>query len=170
MVVIPIRVLPDPVLRQKARRVRTIDKSVQRLIDDLLETMQSAAGVGLSAPQVGVPLRVIVIRLPEEEEEIVLVNPAIIRKTGDRTVKEGCLSIPGYVGQIQRAESVRVKGRDRSGKEVRLRAEDLLAQTLEHEIDHINGVLYVDHLASLDELRPAEPAETETEAEPLTQG
>ena len=160
MAVIPIRTLPDPVLRRRARRVKGIDGSIQNLIDDMVETMYSASGVGLAAPQVGSPVRVIVIGMPEEEE-IVLINPQIIRKTGERLVNEGCLSIPGYVGTIQRAESVRVKGRDRTGKEVRLRADDLLAQALEHEIDHLNGVLYIDHLESIDELRPVETISTE---------
>ena len=163
MAVIPIRTLPDPILRQKARRVKSIDKSIDRLIDDMVETMHSALGVGLAAPQVGIPLRVIVIGIPEEEE-LVLINPQIVRRTGERIVTEGCLSIPGYFAQVQRAEVVRVKGLDRTGKEIRLRADDLLAQALEHEIDHINGVLYVDHLESMDELQPVEPASTELRA------
>lgn len=160
MAVIPIRTLPDPILRQKARQVKSIDKSIEKLINDMVETMHSASGVGLAAPQVGVPLRVIVIGLPEEEE-LALINPQIVRRTGERLVNEGCLSIPGYFAQVQRAEVVRVKGLDRTGKEIRLRADDLLAQALEHEIDHLNGVLYVDHLESMDELQPVEPASTE---------
>ena len=160
MAVIPIRTLPDPILRQKARRVKSIDKSIEKLINDMVETMHSASGVGLAAPQVGVPIRVIVIGIPEEEE-LALINPQIVRRTGERHVNEGCLSIPGYFAQVQRAEVVRVKGLDRTGKEIRLRADDLLAQALEHEIDHLNGVLYVDHLESMDELQPVEPASTE---------
>ena len=160
MTVIPIRVAPDPILRQKAKRVRTIDGSIHRLIDDMLETMHTASGVGLAAPQVGVPLRVIVIGIPEEEA-IVLINPEIVRKTGERIINEGCLSIPGYVGEVKRAESVRVKGRDPKGKDIRLKAERLLAQALEHEIDHLNGVLYIDYLESLDKLRKIEPEETQ---------
>ena len=155
MAIIPIRTLPDPILRQKARRVKSIDKSTKKLIDDMVETMHSASGVGLAAPQVGVPLRVIVIGIPEEEE-IALINPQIVRRTGERLVNEGCLSVPGYFAQVQRAEVVRIKGLDRTGKEVRLKADDLLAQALEHEIDHLNGVLYVDHLESMDELKPVE--------------
>ena len=159
MAVLPIRTLPDPVLRQKAKRVRNFDASLQELIDNMVETMHSAAGVGLAAPQVGIPLRVIIIGLPDEEE-IILINPQIIRKSGERLINEGCLSIPGYFGQIQRAEAVRVKGLDRTGKEIRLRANDLLAQALEHEIDHINGVLYIDYLEGIDELQPVEAAST----------
>lgn len=156
MAVIPIRCLPDPVLRQKARRVNRLDGSIQRLIDDMIETMHSAAGVGLAATQVGMPLRVAVIGLPEEEE-IVLVNPEIIKTAGERVITEGCLSIPGYFARVPRAETVRIKARDRTGKEIRLRGEELLGQALQHEIDHLNGVLYVDHLSSMDELQPVPP-------------
>ncbi len=159
MAIIPIRIMPDPVLRQKSKRVRTIDGSIQKLIGDMLETMHSAGGVGLAAPQIGVPLRVIVIGLPETED-IALINPEIVRRKGERLVNEGCLSLPGYIGEIKRAESVRVKGRDQNGKEIRIRADELLAEALEHEIDHINGVLYIDYLESMDKLRKIEPEET----------
>ena len=156
MAIIPIRVVPDPVLRQKSKRVKAIDGSVQRLIGSMIETMHSASGVGLAAPQVGVPLRVIVIGLPEEEN-IVLINPEIVRRSGERLVNEGCLSVPGYFGEIKRAQSVRVKGRNLSGKEIRIKAEELMAQALEHEIDHLNGVLYIDHLENIDKLHKIEP-------------
>jgi len=160
MAIIPIRVLPDPILRQKSKRVRVVDGSVQRLIGDMLETMHSTGGVGLAAPQLGTPLRVIVIGIPEQED-IVLINPEVVRRTGERLVDEGCLSVPGYIGQIKRAELVRVKGRDQNGKEIRIKANELLAQVLEHEIDHLNGVLYIDHLESMDKLRKIEPGEAE---------
>jgi len=157
MAILPIHALPDSVLRQKSKRVKAIDGSVQRLIEDMRETMHAVPGrVGLAAPQVGVPLRVIVIGIPEEED-IVLINPEIVRRTGERWVTEGCLSIPGYFGEIKRAQLVRVKGRDPSGKEIRIKADELLAQALEHEIDHLNGVLYIDHLESTDELHKVEP-------------
>jgi peptide deformylase len=157
MAILSIRVVPDPVLRQKSKRVRLIDGSVRRLAEDMLVTIHAVPGrVGLAAPQVGIPLRVIVIGLPEEED-IVLINPEIVHRTGERLITEGCLSIPGYFGEIKRAQSVRVKGRDLSGKEIRIRAEELLAQALEHEIDHLNGVLYIDHLESPDELYKVEP-------------
>jgi len=158
MAILSIHVAPDPVLRQKAKRVRTGDGSIHKLIGDMIETMHAAPGVGLAAPQVGIPLRVIVIGLPEQED-IALINPQIVRRRGERVVNEGCLSVPGYIGQIKRAESVTVKGRDRNGKEVRIKAEELLAQALEHEIDHINGILYVDRLESQDDLRKIEPEE-----------
>lgn len=156
MAVIPIRVLPDPILRRKSKRVRIIDNSIQKLIDDMIETMHAVPGrVGLAAPQVGVSLRVFVIGIPDEED-IALINPEIVRRTGERLVEEGCLSIPGYVGQIKRAVSVKVKGRDQNGKEIRIKANDLLAQALEHEIDHLNGVLYIDYLDSMDKLHKIE--------------
>jgi len=160
MAILPIRVVPDPILRQKSKRVRSIDGSIHKIIDDMLETMRSASGVGLAAPQVGIPLQVLVIGLPEEED-IVLVNPKIVRKRGERLVNEGCLSLPGYVGEIKRAESVTAKGRDRNGKEIRIKADGLLAQAIEHEIDHLNGVLYIDQLEDMDKLRKIEPEEAQ---------
>ncbi len=161
MAVLPIRVFPDPVLKQKAKRVGTIDGSIRKLISDMIETMHAAPGrVGLAAPQVGVPLRVIVIGIPEAED-IVLINPVLVRKRGERLVEEGCLSVPGYFGQVNRAETVTARGRDRRGREIRIKADGLLAQALEHEIDHINGTLYLDHLESTDNLHKVEPKETE---------
>lgn len=161
MTVIPIRILPDPILKQKSKRVRTIDGSIRKLISNMIETMHSVTGrVGLAAPQIGIPLRVIVISLPEEED-IAIINPQVVRRRGERLVDEGCLSLPGYVGQIKRAESVTVKGRDQNGKEIRIKADGLLAQALEHEIDHINGKLYIDHLESMDKLHKIEPEETQ---------
>jgi peptide deformylase len=159
--VLPIRTLPDPVLRRKAKRVTTIDKSVKKLIADMRETLHADAGrVGLAAPQVGVSLRVTVICLPEEKD-IILVNPEIVRRKGQHLVAEGCLSVPGYVGQLFRAESVTAKGLDLAGRSVRIKAEGLLAQALEHEVDHLNGVLYTDHMDNMDTLRKIEPEDTE---------
>ena len=152
MAVLQIRTLPDPILRRKARKVTRIDASVYKLIDDMVDTLRADPNrVGLAAPQVGVPLRVAVIELPEEEL-ITLVNPEIVKKEGMRTVQEGCLSIPGYFGEIQRAVTVRVKALDRYGKAFRLKAEGLLAQALEQEIEHLDGVLYIDHLESPEKL------------------
>ncbi len=160
MTAIPVHILPDPVLRQKAKRVRIIGGSIQKLIGDMIETMRAAPGVGLAAPQVGVPLRVIVIGMPEEEVKV-LINPEVVRRKGERLVDEGCLSVPGYLGEIKRSESITVKGRDQNGKEIRVKADGLLAQVLEHEIDHLNGVLYVDHLESRDKLRKIEAEEVQ---------
>ena len=163
MALLPIRVAGDPVLRQKAKKVRKIDASVQKLIDDMIETMRDAPGVGLAANQVGVLLRVVVIEVPKDEDReaqrpddwdlYVLVNPQIVKRSGERPLDEGCLSVPGYKAVVPRSVSVTVKGLNREGREVRVKAEDnLLAEALEHEIDHINGVLYIDHLESMDEL------------------
>jgi peptide deformylase len=150
--VLEIRTLPDPILRRKAKRVTRIDASVQKLIDDMLDTVRAGSNrAGLAAPQVGVPLRVAVIELPEEET-IVLINPEVVKKEGERTVQEGCLSIPGYVGEIKRAVTVKVKAQDRQGKPFRIKAQGLLAQALEQEIEHLDGVLYIDHLDSPGEL------------------
>ena len=169
MGILPIRIAGDPVLRQRAKRVRTIDASIQKLIDDMIETMHNAPGVGLAAPQVGVSLSVVVIETPEDGL-MALVNPEIVKTSGERRLTEGCLSVPGYQAEITRSRQVTVKALDRDGKPVRLKAVDsLLAQALEHEIDHINGVLYIDYLKSPDELIPVrrsvddgeEPADVE---------
>ncbi|HUT68071.1 MAG TPA: peptide deformylase [Dehalococcoidales bacterium] len=162
MAVLPIRTLPDPILRRKTKRVRNIDRSVKKIIADMLETLHADAGrVGLAANQVGVSLRVTVIGIPDEDD-IILINPEIVRRKGERLVNEGCLSIPGYIGELYRAETVTAKGLGLDGKEVRIKAEGLLAQALEHETDHLNGVLYIDRMESLDTLRKIEPEDTET--------
>ena len=158
MAIKPIVPIDNPLLRRKSKRVRQIDGSIQRLIDDMIDAMHSAHGVGLAAPQVGVLQRVIVIEVPEQEV-VALINPEIIRKAGERLIEEGCLSLPGYRAMIKRAANVTAKGRDREGKERRIKADELLAQALEHEIDHLNGVLYIDYLESLDQLYKVEPKE-----------
>jgi peptide deformylase len=161
LAVLPITVLGETVLRQRAKRVPQVDGSIQRLVENMIDTMRDANGVGLAAPQVGVPLRVVVIGIPGEEV-ITLINPEIVKRSGERRVTEGCLSVPGYWAEVTRSVSVTAKGRDLQGRQVRIKAkDDLLAQALEHEIDHINGMLYIDHLESLDELRKvaAEPEE-----------
>lgn len=171
MAVIPIRTVPDPVLRQKAKRVSPDfigTKSIRKLINDMIETMHGASGVGLAAPQVGIPLRVVVIGIPEKEV-IALINPKMVRRKGERQVEEGCLSLPGYSGKIKRSESVTVVGQDASGKEIRIKGEELLAQALEHEIDHLNGVLYFDYLESMDQLHKVEPKPAELAAVPSGQ-
>ena len=156
MAVLPMVAYPAPVLRQKAKRVTNIDGAIARLIDDMVETMHEVGGVGLAAPQVGIPLRVAVIELPGEET-IVLVNPKIVKRSGEREVEEGCLSVPGYRGEIQRSVKVIAKGLDRRGREIRIKGEGLLAQVLEHEVDHLNGTLYIDHLESIDQLYQVAP-------------
>ena len=172
MTVLPLKYAPEGVLRQKAKRISKIDASVQRLIDDMIETMYVAEGVGLAANQVGVPLRLLVMGIPYRDpdtdevyrEEYVIVNPAFVKKGGERLLEEGCLSIPGYRGKLTRAEWVKVKGLDRDGKEIRLRADGIMAQALEHEIDHLDGILYVDRMkeqGTLETLAPIESEESE---------
>ena len=156
MTALPIRHFPeDSVLRQKAKKVSRIDGSIERLIDDMIQTMRQANGVGLAAPQIGVPLRVIVVQMPGEEP-IVLINPEIARRTGEQEVTEGCLSVPGYYGEIKRSAEVVVKGKNRNGKVIRIRAEGLMAEAMQHEIDHLNGTLYIDHVESPERLHKIE--------------
>jgi peptide deformylase len=152
MAVLEIRTLPDQVLRRKARKVSAIDGSIQKLIDDMIDTMRANSGVGLAAPQVGVPLRIAVIEMPGEEV-ITLINPQIVKRQGERVVDEACLSVPGYQGEINRSVIVKVKAQERQGKEIRIKGEGLLAQALEHETDHLDGTLYIDHIESPDKLR-----------------
>ena len=140
----------EPILREKTKKVTHFDASLHRLLDDLLETMRDAPGVGLAANQVGVPLQVAVIELEDKVTE--LINPQLIRASGEVIDWEGCLSIPGFVAEAKRAQRVTVKARDRRGKEFRIKGEDLLARALQHEIDHLNGILYIDYLESLEEL------------------
>ncbi len=173
MAVLPIVTVPAPVLRKKTKRVTSIDKSIKKLVADMRETLHAESGrVGLAAPQVGISLRITVICLPDEEnateknEDIVLINGEIIRRKGQRLVNEGCLSIPGYIGEIYRAETVTVKGLNINGKEFRIKGEGLLAQALEHEIDHLNGVLYVDRLENPEALRKLEPEDVTKEKAP----
>ena len=156
MAIRPILELPHPTLRQRAKKIRKIDSSVLRLAYDMVDTMIDAGGVGLAANQVGVPRRVIVVKLPEEEEARIYINPEISHREGEREVEEGCLSIPGYKALILRSVWVKFQALDHSSQLIRLRAEDLLSQALEHEVDHLNGILYVDHLKAHQQLIPVE--------------
>jgi peptide deformylase len=166
MAVLEIRTLPDPVLRRKAKRVTTIDGSIQKLIDDMIDTLRAVHGAGLAAPQIGVSLRIAVIGIPEKEV-ITLINPEIVRREGVRVVEEGCLSYPGYYGEIERSEVVKVKAQNRQGKQFRLKGEELLAQALEHETDHLNGILYIDHVESPDKLWKVTPQGNQTLEHPI---
>ena len=134
-----------------------VDDSTRKLIDDMVDTMRDAPGIGLAAPQVGVLLRVIVAEVDDQLHA--LVNPEIIRSEGEQVGDEGCLSIPGYIGEVQRFERVVVKAKNRAGKDVRVRGEGLLARCLQHEIDHIDGILFTDRLTSPDSLRKVAPEE-----------
>lgn len=160
MAILPLTLADNPILRQKAKKVARIDARIQKLIDDMVDTLHATHGVGLAAPQVGVSLRLAVVEMPEGSDEplagqvIVLINPEIVRSQGEATMDEGCLSLPGYVGTVRRAEKVTVKALDRHGKPFRLKAEGLLAEALQHEIDHLGGVLYFDRLVENETLRP----------------
>jgi len=146
----------DQVLRQKAKKIPRIDGSVQRLIKNMIDTMHQANGVGLAAPQVGISLRLIVVQMPEEEP-VTLINPEIVKCSGEQEVTEGCLSIPGYYGELKRSAEVTVKGKDCHSKEKRIKASGLMAEALEHEIDHLNGVLYIDRITSPEKLHKIQP-------------
>jgi len=150
--VLPMRFLPDRILRQQAKKIGKIPLNLKKYTEDMIETMYAEQGVGLAANQVGSLQKVAVIQLPEWEEALVLINPEIIRREGEREVEEGCLSIPGYRGMVKRSEKVRARALDLNGKIVRIKADGLLAQALEHETDHLNGILYIDRLVSRDKL------------------
>lgn len=152
MTILPIRTVPDPILRRKARKIREVDDAVRELARNMVATMRDAHGVGLAAPQVGELKRLIVLQLPEEEGPRILVNPEITRRDGEREVEEGCLSVPGFVGVIMRSERVKARAVDEWGAKLRLTAEQLFAQALEHEVDHLDGILYLDHLKSHEDL------------------
>ncbi|HEY7983305.1 MAG TPA: peptide deformylase [Ktedonobacterales bacterium] len=169
----PILTRNQPILRRKAIKVAKFDQALERLVEDLWETMYHAPGVGLAAPQVGVGLRVLVAEWSEEHdgEELVqrvaFVNPEIVkRSTEEDTGTEGCLSIPGYVGDnIRRARRVTVKGRDPKGREIRVHAEGWFARILQHEIDHLDGILFTDRLDRPEDLREVTEEEALAEAE-----
>lgn len=165
MVIRQILTAEEPILRERARKVTHFDASLHRLLDDMLKTMRDAPGIGLAANQIGVPLQVAIIELEDEITE--LVNPQIVRASGEVIDWEGCLSVPGFVAEVKRHARVTVKARDRHGKEFRVKGEELFARALQHEIDHLNGILYIDYLDSLEELvrvseRPSEVEEAAT--------
>lgn len=140
-----IREIGDSVLNKVSKEVKEVNKKLQVLIDDMLETMYSSQGVGLAAPQVGILRRVVVIDVSEEgNEPLVLINPVIIETDGEQTGDEGCLSVPGKVGTVTRPSYVKVRAYDRDMKEFTIEGTELLARALSHEIDHLNGELYVD--------------------------
>ena len=165
MVTRPILTAEEPILRERARKVTHFDASLHRLLDEMVETMRQAPGIGLAANQVGVPLQVAVIELEDRVTE--LINPQLVRASGEAIDWEGCLSVPGFVAEVKRHAKVTVKARDRHGKEFRVKGEELFARALQHEIDHLNGILYIDYLDSLEELvrvgdRSSEVGETTT--------
>ncbi len=165
--------LPDPILRRKARPVSSFDKSLQTLIDDMIETMRDAPGVGLAAPQVGVGQRLIVIEYAEPPEEgegeeekkikpklYVMANPEIVKTSEEKVLGvEGCLSIPGLVGEVERYETIQVKGLNRRGQPMKVKAEGWLARIFQHEIDHVNGVVFPDRATRVWKPEPDEEEE-----------
>ena len=152
MSLLSMRLVPDGVLRERAKKIGKIPPTMKKYTDDMVETMHAEEGVGLAANQVGSLQKVAVIQLPDWDEPLILINPEIVRREGEREVEEGCLSIPGYRGTVKRSEKVRARALDLSGRVIRIKAEGLLAQALEHETDHLNGILYIDRLVSREQL------------------
>jgi peptide deformylase len=161
-----ILVDPDPLLRKVAKKVSAFELKLpltQQLIDDMFATMHAAPGIGLAAPQVGVGKRIIIVHTSEEEPRYAVVNPVLSDFEGEQEGIEGCLSIPGKIGDVKRALSCTVTGLDRDGKKFSLRAEGLLARCFQHEVDHLDGVLILDKATNIREAIPAEASEQEEE-------
>ena len=153
MTIKPLIILPDPILRQVSKPIETIDSEVKKLADDMLETMYDAPGIGLAAIQIGVARRMLVLDVSKEGEDkkpLVFINPEIVASSDARSVyEEGCLSIPDYYAEVERPATITVRHLDRDGKEQMTEADGLLATCLQHEIDHLNGVLFIDHISKL---------------------
>jgi peptide deformylase len=165
----PILLAGEPILRQKSKKIKTFGPSLEALVTDMVDTMRAADGLGLAAPQIGVPLRMIVIEMQPLRDEngneieparlYVYCNPEITEASGEEEGEEGCLSVPGYVGVVRRATHVTVKGQDAKGRKIRTKAEGLLARAFQHEIDHLNGILFIDRVESSEKLRRVMPQE-----------
>lgn len=154
MAILDILHFPDPRLRTVAQPVTEVDASLRQLIDDMLETMYAAPGIGLAATQVNIDKRVVVIDVSEEKEQpLCLINPEVLELSGIEEMEEGCLSVPGFYETVQRAERVRVRALDRDGNPLELEADGLLAVCIQHEIDHLDGKLFVDYLSQLKRTR-----------------
>jgi len=152
MSVRPVRMYGDPVLREKAREVERVDDSVRELISDLRETVKAYNGAGLAANQIGVAQRVLVVDVPLDDEkriELALVNPVVKKRSGSETGEEGCLSIPGVWEDVSRATNIVVEALDEQGRKISIEAQGYLARALQHEVDHLDGVLFVDRLSML---------------------
>jgi peptide deformylase len=165
----------NPLLREKAKRVRQFNGALKTLVDDMVETLHAAPGVGLAANQIGVLQRVVVVELPKDEDDrqsgklYTVVNPEIIKASSElEECEEACLSVPGYVGDVSRAVWVTVKGQDTKGKDVRVKAYDYLARVFQHEIDHLDGILYIDQVDDPAKVRKIPPEVKEEELEPAT--
>jgi peptide deformylase len=152
MAVLDIKKYPAPVLKKKATAVSVFDEDLQKLIDDMVETMYAAPGVGLAAPQVGISKRLAVIDISSRDDQhplIVLINPCVLRTAGEVEFEEGCLSIPEYTAKVKRSESLVVRAHDRNGDEVEIEADGLLAIALQHDIDHLDGFLLIDRISPI---------------------
>lgn len=148
----PIVQLGDPVLRQTAKRIHRVDPHIERLIEDMIDSLHDAHGIGLAAPQIGVPLRVIITNLDDELR--IIVNPEITWTSEETEVAdEGCLSIKGYVAPVERPIRCQVRGLDNKGKKVKIKADEWLARCLQHEVDHLNGILYIDRVEDKTKIR-----------------
>ena len=165
MTLCEIVTLPDPILRRKARTITRFDTELQTLIEDMIETMRAAPGVGLAAPQVGISDRLIVVEYPEDDEQedapkklFVVVNPEIKETSAETEMGiEGCLSIPGLHGEVERALAVSVKGQTRRGQPFKIKARGWMARIFQHEIDHLNGVVFTDRAEKVWKPAPEEP-------------
>ncbi|MGQ3210342.1 MAG: peptide deformylase [Shinella sp.] len=153
MTIKPLIILPDPILREVSKPIETMDSEVKKLADDMLETMYDAPGIGLAAIQIGVARRMLVLDVSKDGEDktpLVFINPEVVSASDARSVyEEGCLSIPDYYAEVERPAMITVKYLDRDGKEQLTQADGLLATCLQHEIDHLNGVLFIDHISKL---------------------
>jgi peptide deformylase len=152
MAILPIRIYPDPVLRAKCRRVQTFDDALRKLAANMVDTMHAAPGVGLAAPQVGVDIRLAVVDISVGEDPTAVyavLNPEIVRREGSETDTEGCLSLPGITDKVDRPFAITVRAQDLNGKPFELEAEDYLARAICHEVDHLDGILFTDHLRGL---------------------
>jgi peptide deformylase len=162
MAILDILHFPDSRLRNKAKPVAEVDDRVRKLVDDMFETMYEAPGIGLAAVQVNVPLRVITIDISEERDQpLALINPEILERDGIEEMNEGCLSVPGIYEAVRRANQIRFRALDRNGEPFEMEAEGLLAVCVQHEIDHLDGKLFVDYLSSLKRQRIRKKLEKE---------
>ena len=174
MAILEILEYPDPRLRTRAQPVEEVDDDLRRLVDDMLETMYAAPGIGLAATQVNVHKRLLVLDVSEDQSQPqVFVNPQIIERDGIEVMEEGCLSVPGFYASVERAQHIRVRALGRDGKAFELEADGLLAICIQHEIDHLDGKLFVDYLSDLKRQRIRKKLEkgrrhTETQPRPLS--
>ncbi|MSP12015.1 MAG: peptide deformylase [Chloroflexi bacterium] len=177
MAILPIVLVEDknPILRQKTRKINKVTPAIQEIVDHMVETMHDAPGMGLAAPQVNVPLRILIAQVPQDEEEpdagklFTMINPEIVKVSEEmEAADEGCLSIPGLLGEVDRHVAVEVRALNRSGKPVRIKARGLLARIFQHEIDHLDGILFTDRITAPGKLFKLVRTEDGVERVPLS--